>query len=683
MKNKTTKGVVKLYLRLPFYLGISIAIASVGCWFLDRRAGILTSVVFVIYMLTSLLIYMVKGPKVINSIMKYSANYDTVQNRLLKEMVTPYAVLDKHGAMLWANGEFTDIIGYDKAAKKSISNVFPEITPSVFPKNGLDSEIHLEYKDVSYKILMRDIAIEDLFNDVDVLWDNQEKVDNNRFIALYLYDETEIKRYIKENNEQRTVIALLYIDNYEEALESVDEVRRSLLVALIERKINKYLQSMDAIVKRLEKDKYVVIFKKKYLAELQENRFELLDDVRTINVGNEISVTLSMGIGVDAPTLMEGYEYARAAIDLALGRGGDQVVIKNNEKLLYYGGKSVQVEKATRVKARVKAHALKEIVEAKDEVMVMGHSIGDVDCFGAAVGIYRIAKTLGKKAYIVLDNVTTSLRPMLERVKSDPEYGEDAIIDNEKALSLITTNTVLVVVDVNKPNYTECPKLLEMTKNIIVLDHHRQTGEQIENAVLSYVEPFASSACEMVAEILQYIGNGLKLKPAEADAMYAGVMIDTDGFQNKTGVRTFEAAAYLKRHGADVLRIRKAMRTDMKEYQTKAEAVKNAEIFSDYFAITKCESKGLESPTVVGAQVANELLDIAGVKASFVLTEYNGKIYISARSIDEVNVQIIMEKFGGGGHMSIAGAQMELRPIEDAKRIVKLKVVEMLENGEI
>lgn len=683
MKNKTTKGVVKLYLRVLFYLGIPMAFVSAGCWFIDKKAGILTSAFFVVYMVTSILIYTLKGPKVINAIMKYSANYDTVQNRLLKEMVTPYAVLDKDGAMLWANGEFSEIIEYDKAAKKSISNIFPQVTPASFPKNGLDSEIHMEHKEVSYKVLMRDIDIEDLFDDVDIIWDNEEKKDNNRFIAIYLYDETQIKRYIKENNDQKTVIALLYIDNYEEALESVDEGRRSLLVALIERKINKYLQSMDAIVKRLEKDKYVVIFKNKYLAELQENRFELLNDVRTINVGNEISVTLSMGIGVDAPTLTEGYEYARAAIDLALGRGGDQVVIKNNEKLLYYGGKSVQVEKSTRVKARVKAHALKEIVEAKDEVMVMGHSIGDVDCFGAAVGIYRIAKTLGKKAYIVLDNVTTSLRPMLERVKSEPEYGEDAIIDNERAMELITANTVLVVVDVNKPNYTECPKLLEMTRNIIVLDHHRQTGEQIENAVLSYVEPFASSACEMVAEILQYIGNGLKLRPAEADAMYAGVMIDTDGFKNKTGVRTFEAAAYLKRNGADVLRIRKAMRTDMKEYQTKAQAVKNAEIFSDYFAITKCESDGIVSPTVLGAQVANELLDIAGVKASFVLTEYNGKIYISARSIDEVNVQIIMEKFGGGGHMSIAGAQMELRPIEEAKKIVKIKVVEMLENGEI
>ena len=683
MKNKTTKGVVKLYLRLPFYLGIPLALISAGCWFIDKKAGILTSVFFAVYMLVSILIYTLKGPKIINAIMKYSANYDTVQNRLLKEMVTPYAVLDKDGAMLWANGEFSEIIGYDKAAQKSISNVFPQITVEEFPKNGLDSEIHLEHKDISYKVLMRDIDIEDLFDDVDIIWDNQEKKENNRFIAIYLYDETQIKKYIKENNEQKTVIALLYIDNYEEALESVDEGRRSLLVALIERKINKYLQSMDAIVKRLEKDKYLVIFKNKYLAELQENRFELLNDVRTINVGNEISVTLSMGIGVEAPTLTQGYEYARAAIDLALGRGGDQVVIKNNEKLLYYGGKSVQIEKSTRVKARVKAHALKEIVEAKDEVMVMGHSIGDVDCFGAAVGIYRIAKTLGKKAYIVLDNVTTSLRPMLERVKSDPEYGEDAIIDNERAMEIISSNTVLVVVDVNKPNYTECPKLLEMTRNIIVLDHHRQTGEQIENAVLSYVEPFASSACEMVAEILQYIGNGLKLRPAEADAMYAGVMIDTDGFKNKTGVRTFEAAAFLKRNGADVLRIRKAMRTDMKEYQAKAQAVKNAEIFSEHFAITKCESDGIVSPTVLGAQVANELLDIAGVKASFVLTEYNGKIYISARSIDEVNVQIIMEKFGGGGHMSVAGAQMELKPIEEAKKIVKIKVVEMLENGEI
>lgn len=680
-KDKRNDGILKIYLRWVFYLGILFFAASVVSYLIAPEAGIASFVMFIIYMIIAVVIYRIKGPDIINVIMKYSANFDTVQNRLLKEMVTPYAVLDKNGAMIWANGEFMDIIGYNRNAKKSISLVIPELVPEVFPVKGPDNEIHVVFKDVNYKILIREIDSDDLFKDTEYVWTEDEV--ENRFIAIYLYDETQIIRLEKENDDQRTVVALLYIDNYEEALESVDEVRRSLLIALIERKLNKYIQSIDAVIKRLEKDKYLVVFHKKHLEKMKEEKFSILEEVRGINIGNEISVTLSMGIGLDAPLLTRNYEYARAAIDLALGRGGDQVVIKDGTNVAYYGGKSVQIEKTTRVRARVKAHAMRELFEARDEIYVMGHSIGDVDCFGAAVGICRIAKSLGKKAYIVLDTINGSLKPVVDRVKSDPEYGDNVIINNETALSMVNSDMVLVVVDVNKPNYTECPKLLEKTRNIIVLDHHRQTGEQIENAVLSYVEPYASSACEMVAEIIQYIDTGLKLKTVEADALYAGMVVDTSNFQNRTGVRTFEAAAFLRRNGADVTRIRKYMRIEMNESRVISQSLSAAEVFAENFVITVCNAKGLESPTVVGAKVANSLLDVAGVKASFVLTEYNGKIYISARSIDEVNVQIIMEKFGGGGHMNMAGAQMTLRPVEEAKQTVKLKVMEMLENGEI
>lgn len=680
-KGKRNDGILKTYLRWVFYLGILFLAAAVSSYIISPKAGITCFIMFVIYMIIAGVVYYVKGPDIMNAIMKYSANFDTVQNRLLKEMVTPYAVLDKKGAMIWANGEFMDIIGYNRNAKKSISHVIPELVPDVFPKKGPDNEIHVVYNDVNYKIIIREIDSDDLFRDTEYVWTDEEV--ENRFIAIYLYDETQIIHLEKENDDQRTVVALLYIDNYEEALESVDEVRRSLLIALIERKLNKYIQNIDAVIKRLEKDKYLLIFHKKHLEKMKEEKFSILEEVRGINIGNEISVTLSMGIGLDASLLTRNYEYARAAIDLALGRGGDQVVIKDGENVVYYGGKSVQIEKTTRVRARVKAHAMRELFEARDEIVVMGHSIGDVDCFGAAVGICRIAKSLGKKAYIVLDTINGSLKPVVDRVKSDPEYGDNVIINKETALSMMTGEMVLVVVDVNKPNYTECPKLLEKTKNIIVLDHHRQTGEQIENAVLSYVEPYASSACEMVAEIIQYIDTGLKLKTVEADALYAGMVVDTSNFQNRTGVRTFEAAAFLRRNGADVTRIRKYMRIEMNESKVISQSLSEAEVFAENFVITVCKANGLESPTVVGAKVANALLDVIGVKASFVLTEYNGKIYISARSIDEVNVQIIMEKFGGGGHMNMAGAQLELRPIGEAKQIVKLKVMEMLENGEL
>lgn len=681
-KDDKEVGLLKSYVRWPLYLTFIMLTCTLINFFVSYTAGIVSAVFMLVYIGAAVIIYYKKAPDVLGAIIKYSANCDTVQNRLIKEMIIPYAVLGGDGGVIWENKEFLDIIHYDKAAKKSITNVMPDISTDLFPKMGKDKSLHIVYNDVNYKVILRNISTKDLFNDMDIIWSKDEK-DSNTFIAIYLYDETEITKYIRENNEQKTVVGLLYIDNYEEVMESVDEVKRSLLIALVERKITKYLQNIDAIVKKLEKDKFVVIFKKKYMNQLQENKFSVLEEVKTINVGNEIGITLSFGIGLDAETLLGGYDYARAAIDLALGRGGDQVVVKTKDNVTYYGGKSVQVEKNTRVKARVKAHALREILEVKDEIYVMGHSIADVDCVGAAVGIYRIAKTLGKKAYIVIDTINTSLRPIMDRIKQDPEYGDNVFISSEKALEMAENNSALVVVDVNRASYTECPELIQKIKTVIVLDHHRQTGEAIEKAVLSYVEPFASSACEMVAEILQYIDDNLRLKPGEADAMYAGMVIDTDNFQSKTGVRTFEAAAYLRRNGADIIKIRKALRTDMGEYQARADAIKNAEIFCNSFAITECKSQGLESPTIVGAQVANELLDIVGVKASFVLTNYNNKIYISARSIDEVNVQVIMEKFGGGGHMGMAGAQIEGHTMEQAKKIVKIKVSEMLENGEI
>ncbi len=681
-KDDKEVGLLKSYVRWPLYLTFIMLTCTLINFFVSYTAGIVSAVFMLVYIGAAVIIYYKKAPDVLGAIIKYSANCDTVQNRLIKEMIIPYAVLGGDGGVIWGNKEFLDIIHYDKAAKKSITNVMPDISTDLFPKMGKDKSLHIVYNDVNYKVILRNISTQDLFNDMDIIWSKDEK-DSNTFIAIYLYDETEITKYIRENNEQKTVVGLLYIDNYEEVMESVDEVKRSLLIALVERKITKYLQNIDAIVKKLEKDKFVVIFKKKYMNQLQENKFSVLEEVKTINVGNEIGITLSFGIGLDAETLLGGYDYARAAIDLALGRGGDQVVVKTKDNVTYYGGKSVQVEKNTRVKARVKAHALREILEVKDEIYVMGHSIADVDCVGAAIGIYRIAKTLGKKAYIVIDTINTSLRPIMDRIKQDPEYGDNVFISSEKALEMAENNSALVVVDVNRASYTECPELIQKIKTVIVLDHHRQTGEAIEKAVLSYVEPFASSACEMVAEILQYIDDNLRLKPGEADAMYAGMVIDTDNFQSKTGVRTFEAAAYLRRNGADIIKIRKALRTDMGEYQARADAIKNAEIFCNSFVITECKSQGLESPTIVGAQVANELLDIVGVKASFVLTNYNNKIYISARSIDEVNVQVIMEKFGGGGHMGMAGAQIEGHTMEQAKKIVKIKVSEMLENGEI
>ena len=415
------------------------------------------------------------------------------------------------------------------------------------------------------------------------------------------------------------------------------------------------------------------------LNELKEKKFDILEDVKTINIGNEMAVTISMGIGADAGSFAKNSEYAKIAIDLALGRGGDQVVLKDGSKIQYFGGKTQAVEKNTRVKARVKAHALKEFMNTKEKVVVMGHRLPDADSFGAAIGIYRAAKTLNKKAYIVIDNPTSSIIPLMNTFRDNQDYEADMFVNNHEAKEIMDDNTLLVVVDTNKPSITQCEDLLYMAKMIVVLDHHRQGSDTIRNSVLSYIEPYASSASEMVAEILQYFTEGIRIRNVEADSIYAGIMIDTDNFMQKTGVRTFEAAAFLRRCGADVTRVRKLFREDMNDYKARGETIRNAELFRGQFAISECPSDYVDSPTVVGAQAANELLNIVGVKASFVLTEYKGVIYISARAIDEVNVQIIMERMGGGGHLNMAGCQLETVDLEGARSLLKSTLTEMQE----
>lgn len=675
------ESALKGYLRWPLLLTLLLVVMDISIFLIDRNAGIIMLGYVIIYLIIAALLYMLKRPAILNDVVKYAVDYSQVQRQLLKDMKLPYGLLDTEGHLLWGNNEFIDIIGNEKAARKNITNVLPELQKNRLPKDEHDVEMYINLGDKDYRIVLRRSYIEKLI-DIEGI-EGSGGIQRNALISIYLYDETEIHSYMKQIADEKMVVGLLYLDNYEEALENVDEVRRSLLLALIDRKINKHMQSIDAIIKKLEKDKYIFMFKHQYLEKLKNTRFSLLEEARSINIGNDIAITLSMGLGVSEGSYQSGYEYARVAIDLALGRGGDQAVVKEGEKIFYYGGKSVQVEKKTRVKARVKAHALRELMEAKESVLIMGHKIGDVDSFGAAIGVYRIAKTLDKKAHIVINDITTSVRPIMNRFIENPEYTEDMFLNSNQAIEMADSNTLLVVVDVNRPNYTECEELLGMVQTIVVLDHHRSSGEAISKAVLSYVEPYASSACEMVAEVLQYVDDKLKLRPVEAEAMYAGMMIDTNNFLTKTGVRTFEAAAYLRRSGADITRVRKMFRSDMLEYKLRAEAIHNMEVCLNAYAITECKAEGVESPTILGAQVANELLDIKNIKASFVLTEYNGKIYISARSIDELNVQVVMEKLGGGGHMSVAGAQLEGYTIERAKMIMKETLRKMNENGEL
>jgi len=680
MKKKVKlKGALRIYLSWPLIVIPLLFIMSIGIACVDSRAGLMALIFASIYGIGVLVIYLVQRPKVVSDLVRFASDYGHVHKRLMQEMKVPMAVIDMDGHLLWSNDEFAEVAEIDRAARQPIFQIFGALDAGILPSDEQDTELHILHGNKNYIAQFRRVMASDLREDVywSYLADFRENGRQTSLITMYLWDETENVYLKKQLADEKLVVALLYIDNYEEVLESVDEVRRSMLTALIDRKINKCMQSIDAIIKKLEKDKYICVFKSKYLAQLRSTRFPILDEVRAVNIGNELPVTISLGLSADTDNFAKGYAQARAAIDLALGRGGDQAVMKDGENTYYYGGKSVSIEKNTRVKARVKAHAFRELVEGKDELLVMGHSIADVDSLGAAIGVYRIAKTLNKKAHIVINEVTTSLRPMMNRFLNNPDYEEDLFVNSAEAGTLLNNNTILVMVDVNRASYTEAPELVERAESLVILDHHRLTGETPENAVLSYIEPFASSACEMVAEILQYVSDSLKIKPVEADAMYAGIMIDTNNFLTKTGVRTFEAAAFLRRNGADVTRIRKMFRTESKEFMVKAQAVSSAEVYKEYYAFAFLNPEGIVSPTVLSAQVANDLMNIAGLKASFVLTEFNGKIYISARSIDEYNVQVVMEKLGGGGHMSVAGAQLTDCEIPEAVERIKAVIDEI------
>ena len=673
------KGRLKSYTQTSLYLGFLLVAVNLLVYILDVPSGLVLTCFTLFYFGITVLLQLYNKPIIMNELVSFATQYGQIQKVLLRELELPYAMLDEEGRIIWTNARFEEVVHKEKGYRKSITSLFPSITREKLPDEEDEVSFPIVFEDRNYEVRMRKISMREMAQNSDII--DGEGYDGC-LIAFYLFDETALKIALQEVDDQSLAVGMIYLDNYEEALDSVEEVRRSLLTALIDRKVNKYIAALDGICKKIEKDKYMVILRKKSVTILRENKFDLLDDVKTVNIGNEMAVTISIGLGLDGLSYAQNYEFARNAIDLALGRGGDQAVVKTPENTIYFGGKSQQVEKNTRVKARVKAQALREIISGKDQVLIMGHRLPDADSFGAAVGIYRIARILEKEAHIVLNEVGKGIKPMVELFQHNEDY-ENMIINNQQALEYAGGNTALVVVDVNKPSITEFPDLLRLCKSIVVLDHHRQGTEIIENATLSYVEAYASSACEMVSEILQYIGDNIRISPEEADCMYSGIMIDTNNFMGKTGVRTFEAAAFLRRNGADVTRVRKLFREDAIEYKAKADAVSQAEIYRNAFAISTCTSEDIESPTIVGAQAANELLNIRGVKASFIMTEYQNQIFVSARSIDEINVQVIMEKMGGGGHLNTAGCQLSGISISEAIGILKATLDTMIEDGEL
>ena len=606
-----------------------------------------------------------------------------IRKDIIMEMPLPYVLTSEEGDVIWTSPEFEEYFGR-KITKRNISQMFPEIYKKIFPQRGSTRNYDVAFDDKDYRVEARyirtaaDSSVADSARPVE---DGGEP--DEYLLAFYFFDETSLRRHQEEKRRKSLAAGLIYIDNYEEVLEGMEEVRQSLLLALVERKVVKYMQELDAIIKKFEKDKFLFVVEEQNLEKLISSRFSILDEVRTISIGNELAMTLSISVGVHEDSYTDTYESARIAMDMALGRGGDQAVVRDGETISYFGGKTQKVEKSTRVKARVKAHALREFMLTHDKIFIMGHRNPDADCVGAALGIYCMAQTLNREGYIIMDKSWPAIEPIVTELMKETEPEEKVFYTGEEAMDMNKSDAMLVIVDVNIPSMTECPELLRQVRTIVVLDHHRQTSDTIKNAVLSYVEPYASSTCEMVAEVLQYVSDKPKLRTVEADALYSGILVDTDNFVIKAGVRTFEAAAYLRRAGADVTRVRKMFREDFDHVKIQTSIVNQAEIFMDEFAISTQYGKNVPGATVVGAKAANSLLSIRGIRASFVLTALDEGIYISARSIDDVNVQVIMERFGGGGHLTMAAAQIKDMSIPEAVQLLKNTIKEMKQEGDI
>lgn len=674
-KVKTDK-VIKAYILVPAAAAVLMACVTV-CLFLKVPMGALISAgALLIYIIFLIIYFSANKKRTAKKLFQYINDYETLERRFIDDFTVPYAIADKNGFIILYNKYFGRLYDRD-LGEGNLKELFGTLTDEDIYFAESEKNISIVYDNRSWRLQIKKFPVPAEITGRRLV----TKEDKDTYVLeVFLFDETEIVNMAKAAIEEQTVIANIYIDSYSDAMGSSGEMEGSLVRALVEKTISDYFARIGGIVRKRERNRYFILFKRRYLPSLQSCKFDILDEVKKIDTGSDVPVTISIGIGVDKD-LSKADSFAKLALDLALGRGGDQAVLREGERIYFYGGKTKRAESNSRVKARIVALSLREILLSKDRVVVMGHRTGDADSFGASVGIYKAARALGKKAHIVINELTNTVQPVLDNFLVDKDYQGDIFLTGQAAEKYVDDNSVLVIVDVNRPSIFEHPELVRRTKNVVMIDHHIQSGERVDNLLLSYIEPTSSSASEMVCELLQYITEDeIILKKIEAEALYAGILIDTNYFSKNTGVRTFEAAAYLKKNGVDVARVKGLFNDTLEDFKAKAETIKNAEIIENGFAMAVSPSKGVENPTIVAAQVANELLDICGIIGSFVLTEYNGKIYVSARSTGNVNVQLVMERMGGGGHLNTAGAQVA-GTLEDTKKKLKFTLRKMIEEG--
>ena len=596
-----------------------------------------------------------------------SLDMDETTKKAIMNLPIPLCILEFDGNISWYNNKFYEMTESSDLLGENIDNIIKNLDLRKVLNENKEMYTDVTYKDRQYTVVYNVIK-------------NQQNKQVKYLMMLYWLDKTDYLALNQKYEDEKNSIMLIQVDGYDEVLKSTSEDKRSLISIELEKILSDFETSINAAVKRTSKDKYIVITNKKGLSKLQDSKFAVLDVVRNIDYGNTLPVTISIGVGRGGDSIYENLQLANGALDLALGRGGDQAIIKTKDKFEFYGGKSKAIEKTTKVKSRLIGHALKEIISESKMVYIMGHKYPDLDAMGAAVGIYDICKSLGKETYIVLDEINESIDEFINRLNKK-EYYQDLFINKEGAIKNCTKDTLVVVVDTHRPSFTECEELLTLTKKVAVIDHHRKGVEFIQDTVLSFHEIYVSSTCEMVTEIVQYLEDDVKINKLTAEGLLAGICLDTKFFAFKTGVRTFEASSYLKKAGADTTEVKKLFRTDVKDFKTKAEIIGNTQIIENKICISYTKTK-IENINVVIAQAADELLNVKKIEASFILGEKNGTIFISARSLGKINVHVLMEKLGGGGHIDIAGAQLEGVSIEEAYKKVYDIIQEYLREEE-
>ena len=644
----------KITSRTKIYLAIIAFLLIIIC--INKPVFIVPGIIlFILIIIYSYWTNSKRNAELSRQIQNLTMTMDGTAKKSLINSPFPLIIIETTGNIIWKSSKFV----YE-FANIDINNYLIDILEEI--KEDIEAQ-----QDKKQKTITKKVQIGNKIYSVLGEYIRSKQNDKSEYITiLYFLDITQIVKEKKKYEDSRTCVGILMVDNYEEIIQRIDVENRPQVIAEIEKVIYDWAASSGGIVVKNDRNTFVYVFEYKYLKEIKENKFDILDQIKEINVEAGIQLTLSIAISIDGDTNYDKYKTALESMDIVLGRGGDQAVVKENGKYIFFGGRTEEVEKRTKVKARTVAHALENLIKESDNILIMGHSNGDIDSMGSSLGIYRLAKTLEKETNIVNNTYGMTLSKFIEELEKDDEY-EDVIIGKNEALNKATNKTLLIVTDTHKQNYVEVPELLDKVGQIVIIDHHRRSTDYIENATLTFQEVYASSAAELVTEILQYTDVKIKLKPIEVEGLYGGIMVDTKNFTFKTGVRTFEAAAYLRKCGVDIIKVKKWFQSDLNSYNEIANIVKNAEMYDNSIAIAMYDKEDKDA-NLICAKAADELLTISDITASFVLGNVGDKVCISGRSIGDVNVQLILEKLGGGGHITLAGAQVEGMTLEEVKQ---------------